>query len=696
MAEWWETGLSWLSDNADTIINVGQGAYDIYNQQQTKSTLSGMTQPGGIVDPFGAQRPQYQQKLSQLYQNPSSLQNLPGYQFQQQMGEQAINRGAAKSGHFNAPNRLYELSKFNQGLAETSYNQEATRLAQLAGSGINPNAGAALTGVQGQQQLATASGTSAANTISGGPTGGGIMDLLKSFSSDSSTGEGGVGDLAGSITDWMDQEFDLGLGGLGDSWDTFNEEYLGGEGARLGNAAARIAAGEDPEEVLKDEATSYAKEEGGDYLKDLYKDWQAERSTDASLENLATSDAGVDSGYGADAPSPITGPEMAGGTGAYANSSVAEITSALTNAGIEATEATISMARSGGTLAEVANAGEAMSFSGQPMGAEFGANAPGAGTSMTGAATAVTGAGGALGGYIGGYLATKYIDDNPAVAGVGSALGAYAGAYAGAAAMGASTAAGTGAAAGTSAAGMAAGAVAGPLAIAAAVYVIGSGAYGLYTRANKKEEKRDSDMRTWGEWYGEISQGGLVDDPTGGGLGRGFDYTDDGHRFFVPEKFLKSQYNKNMYGEYTDESTVQRNFGSYYNPGEDAWYEGEFGTYSTTGDSTHNWTMGADTWTDLRSRKSWEDREPGMGGFGLMMGQYGSSYADAQLQFDAAREERAFQQQNPWGIGGVAPDKQTVGMEGETIPAGSYERQVGPEGAVSYQTSGGSVGGEGN
>ena len=245
----------------------------------------------------------------------------------------------------------------------------------------------------------------------------------------------------------------------------------------------------------------------------------AERSTDKALENITTSDAGIDSGYG-DAAG-LTGlgdPTMAGGVGAYADASVAVISDALVQAGLEVTEATISMARSGGTLAELANVGSSTIGGGGGMGAELGANASGAST-LSPMATAGTALGGALGGYAGGWIADQIIPDQPQVQMVGTVLGTYAGAYAGAAAMGASTAVvGTGAAA-TSAAGAAAGAVAGPLAIAAAVYVIGTGIVGAYEHGRRREETRDRQMQQFGEFWADTlggATGGLVDDPTGG------------------------------------------------------------------------------------------------------------------------------------------------------------------------------------
>lgn len=198
---WYDTVFDWVGKNSDDLINVGTGIYDIYNQQQTRNQLQDAIAPGGIVDPFGAQRPAYQQRLANLYSNPMSVQNTPGFQFAQQIGEQAVNRQASKSGHFHSPNRLQEIAKFNQGLATQTFNQERNSLMQLAGAGIDPNAGAYLKGMVGQQQLATGSGVSGGNVLGGGATGGGVFDLLSSFDDASGIADAASGGDGTTLSD---------------------------------------------------------------------------------------------------------------------------------------------------------------------------------------------------------------------------------------------------------------------------------------------------------------------------------------------------------------------------------------------------------------------------------------------------------------------------------------------------------------
>jgi Chaperone of endosialidase len=59
--------------------------------------------------------------------------NNPGYQFQLNQGDAAINAQAAATGYNNSGNQLIDLSKFNQGLANTSWNQYLSNLQPYLG-----------------------------------------------------------------------------------------------------------------------------------------------------------------------------------------------------------------------------------------------------------------------------------------------------------------------------------------------------------------------------------------------------------------------------------------------------------------------------------------------------------------------------------------------------------------------------------
>ena len=67
-------------------------------------------------------------KLNTLLQNPSSVESTPGYQFAYNQGLEAVNRTAAAKGQLGSGNRLYDLTKFGQGLASQTYNSTVNQL----------------------------------------------------------------------------------------------------------------------------------------------------------------------------------------------------------------------------------------------------------------------------------------------------------------------------------------------------------------------------------------------------------------------------------------------------------------------------------------------------------------------------------------------------------------------------------------
>ena len=67
-------------------------------------------------------------KLNELLQNPSSITSTPGYQFAYNQGLEAVNRTAAAKGQLGSGNRLYDLTKFGQGLASQTYNNTVSQL----------------------------------------------------------------------------------------------------------------------------------------------------------------------------------------------------------------------------------------------------------------------------------------------------------------------------------------------------------------------------------------------------------------------------------------------------------------------------------------------------------------------------------------------------------------------------------------
>jgi hypothetical protein len=98
-----ENEFSTEQANQAPFLKAGQGAV---------STLYGLTQNGGFPAYTGTfQAPTLAQAEAQ-----------PGYQFQQQQGEQALERSAAASGDLLSSGELKAQQQYGQGLAQTDYN----------------------------------------------------------------------------------------------------------------------------------------------------------------------------------------------------------------------------------------------------------------------------------------------------------------------------------------------------------------------------------------------------------------------------------------------------------------------------------------------------------------------------------------------------------------------------------------------
>jgi hypothetical protein len=87
-------------------------------------------------DPFAQYRGAYGERLAALEANPGSIVTRPGFQ----AGLETIQRKSAGSGYYGSGNMAAALSRYSGDF----YNQEASRLAGLAGAGQTPGAGQAL------------------------------------------------------------------------------------------------------------------------------------------------------------------------------------------------------------------------------------------------------------------------------------------------------------------------------------------------------------------------------------------------------------------------------------------------------------------------------------------------------------------------------------------------------------------------
>lgn len=117
------------------------GLYSAYQQQQmAKDAFKGS-------DPFGPYRGYYAKQLQDLMSNPSAITEDPAYKFQFEQGQQAVERSMAAKGFLGSGNEAIALTQYGQGFAQNYLTQKEQFLSSLAGAGISPNFGPALSGM---------------------------------------------------------------------------------------------------------------------------------------------------------------------------------------------------------------------------------------------------------------------------------------------------------------------------------------------------------------------------------------------------------------------------------------------------------------------------------------------------------------------------------------------------------------------
>lgn len=139
------------------IAAVASAGAGIYGASQSSSIGHHADMRGAAI--FNEQQ-QYAQKLQQLMDNPASVKDLPGYQFNFDQGAQAVARQMGASGYAGSGNEATALEKFGAGYADQAYSTQANLLASLSGlTSQNPaQYSQVATQAQGQsfQQLSSA------------------------------------------------------------------------------------------------------------------------------------------------------------------------------------------------------------------------------------------------------------------------------------------------------------------------------------------------------------------------------------------------------------------------------------------------------------------------------------------------------------------------------------------------------------
>jgi hypothetical protein len=125
-------GLSQLAGGAGKVAG-GIGALQAGQQ---------MGQYAKQADPFAQYRTGLAGQLNQLLQNPQTVTQTPGYQFQLSQGLQAQQAQQAAQGRLVSGGALLEAQKYGQGLASGQYQTQLQNLASLSGASQTPASGA--------------------------------------------------------------------------------------------------------------------------------------------------------------------------------------------------------------------------------------------------------------------------------------------------------------------------------------------------------------------------------------------------------------------------------------------------------------------------------------------------------------------------------------------------------------------------
>jgi hypothetical protein len=140
------------------------GAVGVAGSSLLGGGSSGAQNAANAADPFASQRGQYQTMLSNLINNPSSITSQPGYQFELQQSQNAVEGSAAANGMVNSGNVLQALSTNSQGFAAQQLNNQELLLAQLSGANVG-SPGTAGQILQGQNTANQAAVSSLGSTV---------------------------------------------------------------------------------------------------------------------------------------------------------------------------------------------------------------------------------------------------------------------------------------------------------------------------------------------------------------------------------------------------------------------------------------------------------------------------------------------------------------------------------------------------
>jgi hypothetical protein len=201
----------------------------------------GQAQQGtqALGNALGLNGPSGNQQASQ------ALQSTPGYQFQLQQGDNAVNAQAAANGTSNSGNQALALSQFNQGLAGTTYNNYVNQLQPYLGASNNAAQGiGSLSSGLGNQLNASnmQQGNAAygAQTSIGNANANAALGNLNASGNIMNAGINAGAGLLGFISDARAKEDIKKVGELHDGQNVYRYKYKGDHRHQIGLIAQEV------------------------------------------------------------------------------------------------------------------------------------------------------------------------------------------------------------------------------------------------------------------------------------------------------------------------------------------------------------------------------------------------------------------------------------------------------------------------
>jgi hypothetical protein len=167
--------LGYAKTGAEIIGGVGKLAGGI------QALSAGRQVAPGMADPYAQYRPGNAAQLQNLLNNPNTITQTPGYQFNLSQGLQQQQAQQAAQGRLVSGGALLQSNAFGQQLAGQTYNQQLDTLARLSGAYQAPATGAgAMQGIGFGNAGATGL---AYNSLGGGigQVGTGLLNLYENY-----------------------------------------------------------------------------------------------------------------------------------------------------------------------------------------------------------------------------------------------------------------------------------------------------------------------------------------------------------------------------------------------------------------------------------------------------------------------------------------------------------------------------------